>query len=116
MPTEQEDQLAAEPVAHDDDAPADVLADEAADLTNGDLAPVYDEIADILEAKGELACKTIAYHRAADAIGRSPIDLVGAFRAGTAPKIPGIGQASSDKITELVTPGARPYLERLREE
>ena len=116
MPTEQEDQLAAEPVAHDDDAPADVLADEAADLTNGDLARVFHEIGDILEVKGELAFKTIAYHRAADAIGRSPIDLVGAFRAGTAPKIPGIGQAISNKITELVTTGRMAYLERLREE
>ena len=116
MPTEQENTLAAEPVAHDEDAPADVLADEAADLTNGDLARVFHEIGDILEVKGELAFKTIAYHRAADAIGRSPIDLVGAFRAGTAPKIPGIGQAISDKITELVTTGRMAYLERLREE
>src|SRR4029079_19668868 len=103
MPTEQEDQLAADPVDHDEDAAADVHADEAADLTNGDLARVFHEIGDILEVKGELAFKTIAYHRAAEAIGRSPIDLVGAFRAGTAPKIPGIGQAISDKITELVT-------------
>src|SRR4029077_11775032 len=84
-------------------------------VTNGDLARVFHEIGDILEVKGELAFKTIAYHRAADAIGRSPIDLVGAFRAGTAPKIPGIGQAISDKITELVTTGRMAYLERLRE-
>jgi DNA polymerase (family 10) len=101
---------------HDEDAPADVLADEAADLTNGDLARVFHEIGDILEVKGELAFKTIAYHRAADAIGRSPIDLVAAYRAGTAPKVPGVGQAIADKITELVRTGRMAYLEKLREE
>ena len=105
-----------DPLDHDEDAPADVLADEAADLTNGDLARVFHEIGDILEVKGELAFKTIAYHRAADAIGRSPIDLVAAYRNGTAPKIPGVGAAIADKITELVTTGRMVYLERLREE
>jgi DNA polymerase (family 10) len=105
-----------DPLDHDEDAPADVLADEAADLTNGDLARVFHEIGDILEVKGGLAFKTIAYHRAADAIGRSPIDLVAAYRNGTAPKIPGVGAAIADKITELVTTGRMAYLERLREE
>src|SRR5215212_2580660 len=111
---------AAEPPleAHDvDDEPAaDVRADEAADLTNGDLARAFHEIGDILEVQGEIAFKTIAYHRAADAIGRSPIDLVAAYRAGTAPKIPGVGTAISDKITEYVTTGRMAYLERLRSE
>ena len=115
MPTEPLDEPRVDPLDHDE-APADVLADEAADLTNGDLARVFHEIGDILEVKGELAFKTIAYHRAADAIGRSPIDLVAAYRNGTAPKIPGIGGAISDKITELVTTGRMAYLERLREE
>ena len=95
---------------------ADVLADEAQDLTNGDLARALHEIGDILEVQGEIAFKTIAYHRAADAIGRSPIDLVAAYRAGTAPKIAGIGAAISDKITEYVTTGRMAYLDRLRSE
>ncbi len=101
--------------AHDDE-PADEAADLAADLTNGDLARVFHEIGDILEVKGELAFKTIAYHRAADAIGRSPVDLVAAYRAGSPPKVPGVGQAISDKITELVTTGHMAYLDRLRAE
>jgi DNA polymerase (family 10) len=107
-------------LAHDaegaDEPSADLLADEAQDLTNGDLARAFHEIGDILEVQGESQFKTIAYHRAADAIGRSPIDLVAAYRAGTAPKIPGIGQAISDKITEYVTTGRMVYLERLRSE
>ena len=99
-----------------DEPPADVRADEAADLTNADLARVFHEIGDILEVKGEIAFKTIAYHRAADTIGRSPIDLVAAYRAGDPPKVSGVGQAISDKITELVTTGRMAFLERLREE
>src|SRR5258706_312650 len=99
-----------------DDPPADVLADEAADLTNGDLARTFHEIGDILEVQGEIPFKTIAYHRAADTIGRSPIDLVAAYRSGEPPKVAGVGQAISDKILELVTTGRMAYLERLRAE
>ena len=104
--------------AEDDpnEPPADVLADEAADLTNGDLARVFHEIGDILEVQGEIAFKTIAYHRAADTIGRSPIDLVAAYRTGEPPKVAGVGQAISDKIRELVTTGRMAYLDRLRSE
>jgi DNA polymerase (family X) len=116
MPTEPPDPSVPAVPDHEDDAPADVLADEAADLTNGDLARVFHEIGDILEVKGEIAFKTIAYHRAADAIGRSPVDLVAAYRSGSPPKVAGVGQAISDKITELVTTGRMTFLERLRAE
>ncbi len=106
-----------EPLHHDaDEPPADVLADEAADLTNGDLGRVFHEIGDILEIQGEIPFKTIAYHRAADALARSPVDLVAAYRSGTSPKVPGVGQAIGDKITELVTTGRMGFLDRLRAE
>jgi DNA polymerase (family 10) len=98
------------------DLHADEVADLADDLTNGDLARVFHEIGDILEVKGELVFKTVAYHRAADAIGRSPIDLVAAYRAGAPPKVPGVGQAISDKIAELVTTGQMRFLDKLRAE
>jgi DNA polymerase (family 10) len=102
---------------HDpDEPPADVLADEAADLTNGDLGRVFHEIGDILEVQGEIAFKTIAYHRAADAIARSPVDLVAAYRSGSPPKVAGVGAAIGDKITELVTTGRMAFLDRLRAE
>ncbi len=109
------DEVLTSPPIHDDE-PADVAADLAADLTNGDLARTFHEIGDILEVKGEVPFKTIAYHRAADAIGRSPVDLVAAYRSGNPPKVAGVGQAISDKITELVTTGHMVYLERLRDE
>jgi DNA polymerase (family X) len=84
--------------------------------TNGDLARIFHEIGDILEVKGELVFKTVAYHRAADAIGRAPFDVAEAYKSGAAPKIPGVGQAIADKITELVTTGHMAFLDRLRAE
>ncbi|TMC60478.1 MAG: hypothetical protein E6J17_09815, partial [Chloroflexi bacterium] len=107
----------------DDLEPEDEAADDAATelgdrraLTNGDLARIFHEIGDILEVKGELVFKTVAYHRAADAIGRAPFDVAEAYRKGDAPKIPGVGQAIADKITELVTTGRMPFHERLKAE
>ena len=85
-------------------------------LTNGVLARVFHEIGDMLEVKGELVFKTVAYHRAADAIGHSPVDLVAAYRSGNPPKVPGVGQAISDKIAELVTTGHMRFYDKLREE
>lgn len=101
-------------------ADADLQADDADDgsreLTNGDLARTFHDIGDMLEVKGELVFKTVAYHRAADALGRSPIDVVAAYRTGTPPKIPGVGAAISDKIMELVTTGRMAFYERLSAE
>jgi DNA polymerase (family 10) len=114
------DDLAAERAAADDpadaaDDPADA-AEDAANLTNGDLARMFHEIGDILELQGELRFKTVAYHRAADAIGRSPVDLLTAHREGNMPRIPGVGKAISDKIGEVAETGRMPYLDRLRAE
>jgi DNA polymerase (family X) len=85
-------------------------------LTNGDLARIFHDIGDMLEVKGELVFKTVAYHRAADAIGRSPIDLVAAYREGQSPKVPGVGAAISDKIRELATTGRMAFYDKLRAE
>ena len=83
----------------DEDEPAE------RDLTNGDLARIFHEIGDMLEVKGELRFKTVAYHRAADAIGRSPVDLVAAYRAGDAPKIPASAPRSATRSPRSPRPG-----------
>src|SRR5947209_4192136 len=105
---------------HEEEEAAELAAPDAErrPLTNGDLARIFHEIGDILEVKGELVFKTVAYHRAADAIGRAPFDVAAAYAGGkaTAPKIPGVGQAISDKITELVSTGRMAFYERLRAE
>ena len=82
-------------------------------LTNGELARIFHDIGDMLEVKGELVFKTVAYHRAADAIAHSPIELAQAYRAGQPPKIAGVGQAISDKIAELARTGRLAFYDRL---
>jgi DNA polymerase (family 10) len=84
--------------------------------TNADLAAVFHEIGDILEVKGEVAFKTVAYHRAADAIERAPFDVAEAYAVGDRRPIPGVGQAIGDRITELATTGHLALHERLRAE
>ena len=49
----------------------------------------------MLEVKGEIVVQDVAYHRAADAIGRSPIDLVAAYRSGNAAE--GAGRRPGDQ-------------------
>ena len=71
---------------------------------------------DILEVKGEIKFKTVAYHRAADAIARAPFDVAAAYAAGDRRPIPGVGQAIGDKIVELATTGHMAAYERLHAE
>ena len=85
-------------------------------LSNAELAAVFDEIGSLLEIKGELVFKTVAYHRAADAIAHSPHDIARAYREGRPPTIPGVGAAISDKIAELATTGRLGFLDRLHGE
>ena len=121
-----------EELVHDEEALADEVAAEVRDLaqaaaadaeagaagdvpllTNGQLAQLFHEIGDLLEVKGELVFKTVAYHRAADAIGRSPVEVARAYRAGRPPEIPGVGKAISDKLAEAATTGRMAYHDNL---
>jgi DNA polymerase (family 10) len=83
-------------------------------LTNAELARVFHEIGDMLEVKGELVFKTVAYHRAADAIAHSPIEVARAYVSGTPPRIAGVGDAIAAKIVELARTGRMEFYERLR--
>ena len=85
-------------------------------VTNGDLARIFHEIGDILEVKGELVFKTVAYHRAADAIARAPFDVGATYGSGERRPIPGVGAAIADKIAELATTGRMAYYDKLRAE
>ena len=91
-------------------------ADGPPTFSNGDLARIFHEIGDILEVKGEIVFKTVAYHRAADAIARAPFDVAEAYAAGDRRPIPGVGKAISDKIVEIATTGHMAAHDRLREE
>jgi len=85
-------------------------------LSNGELADIFHLIGDMLEVKGELVFKTVAYHRAADAIAHHPVELARAYRDDNPPRIAGVGQAISDKIAELSRTGHLAFYDRLAAE
>ena len=89
QPDEAVPDLLDEPAADVDEATED--AGERRPPTNGDLARIFHEMGDILEVKGEIKFKTVAYHRAADAIARAPFDVAAAYAAGDRRPIPGVG-------------------------
>jgi DNA polymerase (family X) len=82
-------------------------------LTNSELAQVFHDIGDLLEVKGELVFKTVAYHRAADAIGRSPMEVSRGYREGKPPDVPGVGKSMANLLAELATTGRSEYREKL---
>lgn len=103
--------------AEDSVVEKDSAADgETGQLSNGTLARIFHDIGDMLEVKGELVYKTVAYHRAADAIAHTARDVAEGYRKGDPPKVPGVGAAIGDKIRELATSGHMAFYDRLRAE
>jgi len=84
--------------------------------SNAELARVFHEIGDMLEVKGELVYKTVAYQKAADAIAHSPVEVSRAYLEGRPPRISGVGDAIARKIEELARTGRLAFYDRLREE
>src|SRR5664279_6271906 len=84
--------------------------------SNNELARIFHEIGDMLEVKGELVFKTVAYHKAADAIAHSPVEFSRAYLDGSPPRIAGVGDAIAKKLEELAKTGRLAFYEKLREE
>ncbi len=80
------------------------------------VAAILDEIALLLELKGENPFKSRAYSNAARTVEALPGDLAAMARAGRLTHLPGIGDAIRAKLTELLETGRLPYYERLRSE
>jgi DNA polymerase (family 10) len=90
------------------------MADKA--LTNKEVAQVLRTIADYLEIKGEVIYKALAYRRAADNIVNLGRDINEVWREGKLRDIPGVGEALSKKLDELLGTGRLGYYEQLQEE
>ncbi len=82
-------------------------------VDNYEVARTLTRIADLLEIKGELVHKVLAYRRAAETITEMGEDIRDYQREGRLDDIPGVGKALSEKIDELLTTGRLAYLERL---
>ncbi|MGB2842186.1 MAG: DNA polymerase/3'-5' exonuclease PolX [Halobacteriota archaeon] len=88
-------------------------------MINLDIAGIFDEMADILEVKGENQFKIRAYRRAARTIETLTQDLkVIAERGGVKElkKIPGVGEGIAKKILEIAKTGdCKKHIELKRE-
>ena len=79
-----------------------------------EIIGVLEEISSLLELKGEDKFKVSAYSRAARSISQSTSDVIGLIKKGEAKKIPGVGDALSKKLVELVETGKLAFLDELR--
>jgi DNA polymerase (family 10) len=85
-------------------------------MKNSSIAKVFQEIADLLEIKGENTFKIRAYQKVARTIENLPVELEQVLKAGKLREIPGIGEAIAKKVTDLLTTGRLRYYEELRSE
>ena len=88
----------------------------AGQVSNSDVVGVLQEIADILEVKGENRYRILGYRRGAESILNLGRDINDIWQEGGLQEIPGVGEALSGKIDELLRTGQLAYLERLRQE
>jgi DNA polymerase (family 10) len=88
-------------------------------MTNKELADVFSLVANLLEIKGEVVYKTLAYRKAAEnltGLGRDVNDIWKEGGQKALLEIPGVGKAIAEKIDELLTTGELQYLEKVKKE
>ncbi len=85
-------------------------------MKNSEIAAVFTDIADLLERKQDNIFKIRAYRKAASSIGELPLEVEQLAREDRLKEIPGVGEAITKKITELVTSGRLEYYEKLKAE
>lgn len=84
-------------------------------ITNEEISELFEDMASLLEMKGDVIFKIRAYQRAARTISQLPQSLELAVRQEQElKKIPGIGDTISKKIYEYVTTGHVAAYERLK--
>jgi len=84
---------------------------------NADIAAVFEEIADLLEIRGDNPFRIRAYRNAARTVGELGQDLAALVARGRdLPKLPGIGADLAGKIAEIGRTGTCALLERLHRE
>ncbi len=69
------------------------------------IAEMFEQIADVLEFKGDLPFRVNAYRKAARVVGDLQEDIEEVWREGRLDKIPGIGKGMREKIEEFLTTG-----------
>jgi DNA polymerase (family X) len=85
-------------------------------MNNRQLAETFTLIADLLEIKGEIVYKTLAYRKAADSLLSLGRDAKEYWKEGKLEDIPGVGKAIAEKIDELLSTGKLEFLQKLEAE
>lgn len=78
------------------------------------VAEILDQIGTLLELQGENPFKCRAYHNAARTVTGLEGDLKSLVESGGLKEVKGIGEALSEKISELVRTGSLGYYEKLK--
>ena len=85
-------------------------------FSNQELAEIFETIANLLEIKGEVIYKILAYRKAADSLRDYGGNVYTVWQEGKLIDIPGVGKAISEKIDELYTTGHLEFLDKLSAE
>ncbi|MFC1938789.1 DNA polymerase/3'-5' exonuclease PolX [Chloroflexota bacterium] len=85
-------------------------------MNNAKVAKVFQDIADLLELKGENVFKIRAYQKAVFSLEHLHEEVEELVREDRLREVPGVGEAIAKKITELVTTGHLKYYEDLKAE
>lgn len=85
-------------------------------MTRETLADTLEEIALLLELKGENPFKIRAYRTGAETVAQFPGDIVALAREGKLEGIKGIGDALQQKLHELASTGSLGFYEKLKAE
>ncbi|NWF64447.1 MAG: DNA polymerase/3'-5' exonuclease PolX [Chloroflexi bacterium] len=85
-------------------------------MNNKQLSAVFTLIANLLEIKGEIIYKTLAYRKAAESLGALGREASEYWKEGKLLEVPGVGKAIAEKIDELLSTGKLEFLEKLKKE
>jgi DNA polymerase (family X) len=85
-------------------------------MNNRELAETFQLIGDLMEIKGEIIYKILAYRKASDSLLNLGRDINDYYREGELTSIPGVGKAIAEKIEELLDTGKLEFLEKLKQE
>jgi DNA polymerase (family 10) len=85
-------------------------------LTNRDIANIFDTVADMLQLKGEIIHRVLAYRRAAESIRQLPRDVRAMAAEGKLTEIESVGAVLAEKIQEMLDTGQLQFLNELQAE
>src|SRR3990172_6582548 len=85
-------------------------------MNNQQLSQTFSDITHLLEIKGEVIYKILAYRKAAETLAEYGRDVNDVWREGKLREIPGVGEAIAEKIDELLRTGKLGFFEKLKAE